>query len=295
MENFSSKPFNEHSIKPLVETEWLEKHLNDPDLRIIDATVQVSLWPFPRIKSGWRGFKRCHIPGAIFIDHRKLADPAKPSYTFTLPPKEHFAKMIGSAGIGNHHRVVIYDSRENMWAARLWWMFRKFGFDQVAVLNGGLKAWLQEKRATSKKVSKYSETTFTPQERRGLIVNKEVVLLALEDNNTCIVSALGRRQHRGEKNEYKRRGHIPGAKNVTAWEILDRETGRYRSREELRVKFEEVLKLPKIITYCGGGIAASSDAFVLNLLGHKNVAVYDGGLIEWGSDPKLPLEIDTAV
>ena len=105
------------------------------------------------------------------------------------------------------------------------------------------------------------------------------------------MSALGRRRHRGERNEYGRRGHIPGAKNVTAWQILDRETKRYRPIEELRELFRPMLEAQRVITYCGGGIAASSDAFILHFLGHRNVAVYDGGLIEWCADRDLPLEL----
>ena len=122
-------------------------------------------------------------------------------------------------------------------------------------------------------------------------MDKQEVLSAIEDPATCIVSALGRRQHRGERNEYGRRGHIPSAKNVTAWEILDRETMRYRPIDELRALFSPILGTERVITYCGGGVAASSDAFVLTLLGHRNVAVYDGGLIEWCADRTLPHEL----
>lgn len=279
------------SFHPLVETEWLEKHLNDPDLRIVDATVQVKLWPFRHIRSGRREFKRSHIPGATFADLLKISDPQRPSYTFTMPTAERFADFIGQIGIGNGNRVVIYDGRENMWAARLWWMLRSFGFDNAAVLNGGWKAWLLEDRPVSSKPCSYPVTTFTPHVRPELIVGKEEVLTAIEDSSTCIVNALGRRQHRGERKEYGGRGHIPGAKNVTAWEILDRKTMRYRPFEELRELFRPMLEAERVITYCGGGIASSSDAFILYLLGHPNVAVYDGGLIEWSSDRNLPLEL----
>lgn len=279
------------TLQPLVEPAWLEEHLDDPDLRVVDATVQVKLWPFPRIRSGRRGFKRSHIPGAAFADLLELSDPNAPPHTFTMPSAERFAAYMGRLGIGDGVRVVVYDGRENMWAARLWWMLRTFGFDDAAILNGGWTAWQLEGRPTSSKPCRYLSTTFTPRPRPELIVSKEEVLTAIEDTATCIVSALGRRQHRGERNEYGRRGHIPGAKNVTAWQILDRETKRYRPAEELRALFRPMLEAPRVITYCGGGVAASSDAFVLHLLGHRNVAVYDGGLIEWCADRDLPLEL----
>lgn len=278
--------------KPLVETKWLEEHLYDDNLRIVDATVHVKLWPFPRVISGKRKFRRRHIPGAIFADLLKISDPKAPVRTFTMPNEEHFANKMGRLGIGDNNFVVIYDERENMWAARLWWMLRTFGFKNAAVLNGGWKAWNIENRPISSKRTSYPPAIFTPKHNPNLIADKMQVLDAINRNDTCIVSALGRKQHRGERNEYGRRGHIPGAKNVTAWEILDRETKRYRPLEELRALFKPILESKRVITYCGGGIAASSDAFILHLLGHQNVAVYDGGLIDWCSDRSLPLEVD---
>lgn len=277
---------------PLVETKWLEEHLYDENLRILDATVQVKIWPFPRVISGKRKFKRRHIPGAVFADLLKISDPKAPARTFTMPNEAHFANAMGRLGIGDHNFVVIYDERENMWAARLWWMLRAFGFKNAAVLNGGWHAWNLENRPISSKCTSYSPALFTPKYNPNLIADKVQVLDAINRKDTCIVSALGRRQHRGERNEYGRRGHIPGAKNVTAWEILDRESKRYRPLEELQALFKPVLDAKRVITYCGGGVAASSDALILHLLGHQNIAVYDGGLIEWCSDRSLPLEID---
>ena len=280
-------------VSPLVETEWLEKHLGDDDLRIVDATVQVKLWPFPRVLSGKRNFRKRHIPGAVFADLLKISDPNSPKRTFTLPTAAHFAECMSKLGIGEGVRIVIYDERENMWAARLWWMLRTFGFDNASILNGGWSAWSLEGRPISKESNNYPRTEFIPHFRPELIVDKNEVLDAVEQNDICIVSALGRRQHRGERNEYGRRGHIPGAMNVTAWEILDRTTKRYRPKEELQKLFEPMLNKKRVITYCGGGIAASSDAFILHMLGHQNVAVYDGGLMEWCKDKSLPLVIDS--
>ena len=279
------------TLKPLIEPEWLEEHLGDPDLRVVDATVQIKLWPFPRIRSGRRGFKRSHIPGAAFADLLELSDPRAPSYTFTMPSARRFAEYMGRLGIGDGTRVVLYDARETMWATRLWWMLRAFGFDDAAVLNGGWTAWRLENRPISSQPCTYASAAFNPRPRPELIVGKEQVLSAIDDTGTCIVSALGRRQHRGERNEYGRRGHIPGAMNVTAWQILDRKTQRYRPIEELRELFRPILDAERVITYCGGGVAASSDAFVLHLLGHRKVTIYDGGLIEWCANSDLPLEL----
>jgi thiosulfate/3-mercaptopyruvate sulfurtransferase len=124
------------------------------------------------------------------------------------------------------------------------------------------------------------------------MVSKQDVLAAMDDGATCIVNALSAAQHRGEVSTYARRGHIPGALNVPAAELVDADTGRYLPLDELRERFADVLRRPRVVTYCGGGIAATSDAFALTLLGHEDVAVYDGSLTEWAADPALPLVTD---
>jgi thiosulfate/3-mercaptopyruvate sulfurtransferase len=279
--------------EPLVEPGWLERHLDDPRLRILDVTVQAKLKPIPRARPGRREWKRAHIPGAAFADLFKLSDPRAPRRTFTLPHADLFAAEMARLGVGEGTRVVLYDSRESMWAARVWWMLRAFGFDDAAVLNGGWRTWTLEGRSTCSKPCAYAPTTpFTPRPRPELFVGKDEVLAAIDDPATCIVCALGRRQFSGERREYgRRRGHIPRAVNVSAWRLLDRDTGRYRRPDELRRLFGPILDAERVITYCGGGVAASSDALALHVLGHPDVAVYDGGLSEWSSDRRLPLEV----
>lgn len=277
---------------PLVQADWLASHLGDPDLRIFDATVHVRTLPLPFIRSGRREWKRSHIPGAAFADLRKLSEPTRPSYTFTLPSAEFFAGEMARLGVGSDSRVVVYDSRQNMWAARLWWMLRYFGFDNAHVLDGGWIAWRNGRHPECSKPCAYPPAEpFSPRPREELTVSKQDILAAIDSSETCIVSALGRRQHRGERNEYRRRGHIPGAKNVTAWEILDRDSQKYRPVPELEERFGPVLDAERIIVYCGSGAAASSDALVLHLLGHPRVAIYEGGLVEWCADRSLPLEL----
>lgn len=194
-------------------------------------------------------------------------------------------------GIGSGRRVVVYDRRENMWAARLWWMLRVFGHDAAAVLDGGWGAWRAAGGPTCRVPCGYEPATFVPRVRPELRVGKSEVLASIGNPRVCLVNALGRRQHRGEVNEYGRRGHIPGSLNVSAWEILDRETGCYRPLPQLRERLGAILDAERVITYCGAGAAAASLAHVLVRLGHPNVAIYSPGLMEWCADRSLPLEV----
>lgn len=278
-------------MEPLVQASWVAEHLDDPDLRVIDPTLQVHRRVvLPTIRTGLREYQRGHIPGSTFLDLFQLHDPRRPRITMTAPDAGHFAAVLGGLGVGPSSRVVLYDRRENMWAARVWWLLRAFGHDRAAILDGGWGAWQEAGLTACSVPCSYPPTMFQPQPRPGLLVDRRAVLAALDDPDVTLLNALGRRQHRGEVNEYGRRGHIPGSTNVTAWEVLDRETGRYRPLPELREKVGDVLLAPKVIVYCGAGAAASSLAHVLVRLGHPDVAVYDGGLVEWCADRELPLE-----
>jgi thiosulfate/3-mercaptopyruvate sulfurtransferase len=154
----------------------------------------------------------------------------------TMPSADWFAARIGALGVSNDNYVVVYDRRENMWAARLWWMLRTFGFDRAAILDGGWTAWRHGDHRICSAPCRYLPASFMPTHRPGMVVGKQDVLAAIGDPKVCLINALGRRQHRGEVNEYGRRGHIPGSRNVTAWEILDRQTQRYRALSELERK-----------------------------------------------------------
>lgn len=274
----------------LVSAQWLAEHLPDPQLRVFDATVQVQM---PTLRTGEPEWRQEHIPGSAFADLFVLSDPEQPKWSMTMPSAERFAAVIGALGVSNDSQVVVYDRRENMWAARLWWMLRTFGFDHAAVLDGGWMAWQHGGYPTCEAPCSYPPGMFTANLRPEMVAGKHDVLAAIGNPDICLINALGRRQHRGEVNEYGRPGHIPGSRNVTAWEILDRETQRYRALPELQRKVGPALEAEQIITYCGAGPAASSLAHVLVRLGHPHVAVYDGGLIEWCADPGLPLELGT--
>jgi thiosulfate/3-mercaptopyruvate sulfurtransferase len=173
-------------------------------------------------------------------------------------------------------------------------MLRAMGFDDAAVLDGGWKKWTAEGRPVSTVAPTYPRATFVARPRPGLIASKDDVLAAVGDGATCIVNALTPGQHSGDGGAtYGRAGHIASSVNVSARDIIDRETGAYLSESVLRERFSAVgaTSAGRVITYCGGGIAATSDALVLTLLGHENVAVYDGSLSEWARDLGLPMEV----
>jgi thiosulfate/3-mercaptopyruvate sulfurtransferase len=277
----------------LVSTSWLADQLGQPDLRVLDCTVLLAPQPGGgfAVESGRAAWEKAHIPGSAFADlPGDLSDPTSP-LRFTLPSAERFGEAMGALGVSDEHRVVLYDSRVNMWAARVWWMLRAFGFDRAAVLDGGWRAWTTDGRPTSTEPAGWAPATFTARARPGLFVGKEMVEEAVERGQTCLVNALDEAQHRGETQHYARPGHIRGSTNVPAMGLVDDDTHRYRPLEELRAMFADVTgRGERVITYCGGGIAASSDAFVLHRLGHDDVAVYDNSLSEWAADPSLPME-----
>jgi thiosulfate/3-mercaptopyruvate sulfurtransferase len=171
-------------------------------------------------------------------------------------------------------------------------MLRAFGFDNAAVLDGGWREWVGAGRpASTEPEPVYRPANFVARLRPGLFVGKDDVLAALGRPEVCVIDALSPEVHRGERPDYARPGHIPGAHNVPFAELVDPQTHRYLPQDHLHALFADVLSTEpeRVITYCGGGIAASSDAFVLNVLGVDDVAIYDGSMTEWAADPALPL------
>jgi thiosulfate/3-mercaptopyruvate sulfurtransferase len=185
--------------------------------------------------------------------------------------------------------VVLYDANNSVWAARVWWMLRWIGFDQAALLDGGLGAWTAEDRPLSTEPSNRPAGTLTVALRPQLIADRDEVLASIEDGSAHLLDSLPAGHYRGEWTMYDRPGHIPGASNVSTTLTVD-DTGRYRSPEELAEVFQGDREV-RTITYCGGGIAASSNAFLMTRLGFTDVAVYTASLQEWTADPGLPLEV----
>jgi thiosulfate/3-mercaptopyruvate sulfurtransferase len=278
---------------PLVSTDWLAAELGAPDLRVFDATVFLNRSEDGTVSvdSGADAWAEAHIPTSGHLDLiGELSDPTS-SLGFTAPPLDALAAAFAARGVGDGTRVVLYDAVLNMWATRVWWLLRSIGFD-AAVLDGGLVAWQHDGHATSTDPEpEHPIATLTVDPHPELFTDSTAVQSVVSSGSACILNALPPDNHNGNDTSYGRPGHIPGANNVSAMGLVDPVTRRYRPLAELRTEFEAAGALSgPTITYCGGGIAATSDAFILHLLGNDDVAVYDGSLRDW-STRGLPLEI----
>ncbi len=280
----------------VVDTTWLEAALGAPNMCIFDATVFLHLNPDGRgyvPESGREKFAAAHIPGAQFIDLlREFSDP-KAKVRFMMPTPARFCELAGKYGVGDDSCVVTYSSGTPMWATRLWWMFRSVGFDNCAVLDGGLDKWQREGRPTTDAPAEMASASLTPRPRPNLWADKDDMLRAMSDSAVCTINALSPAVYSGEKNMYGRPGHIPGSRNVFYDTLLDPAEGTFLPPALLKARFDAVgaFERPRVIVYCGGGISATMDALGLTVAGHPNVAVYDGSMMEWVADPALPLKL----
>jgi thiosulfate/3-mercaptopyruvate sulfurtransferase len=278
---------------PLVSTQWLADYLGSESLVVLDATVL----PFasPTGKSGFlSGHEQYlvngHIPTALFADLIEAFSDTDARLPFTHQSPTAFAEAAGALGIDNDTTVVVYDSSVGQWAARLWWLFRAVGYDRVAVLDGGYTKWLAEGRDTDVGHFEPTPRTFIAQERPELWATKSDIEDVLAGTATAaLVCGLSPKEFSGEEGSRVRRGHIPGSISAPAGQLVDRETNALRPESALRETFGSALDQPRIVAYCAAGIAASADALALTILGHGNVAIYDGSLLEWTADDRLPV------
>ena len=276
----------------LVDTNWLAAHLGDADLRILDCSVGfVPVEGGVRLESGRAAWAAGHIPGSGFADLLGDLSDRETKLPMMMPSAAQFAGAMGSYGVGPVTRVVLYDAGGHTWATRVWWMLRAMGFDAAAVLDGGFAKWKAEGRPVSTQPPQAAPTTFPSQPREGVFVAKHDVKAAL-GSAVRLINALSADEHAGRVSRTPRPGRIPGSGNVPAASLVDPATGAYRSLDELRSRLHAAgaLDAPGVIAYCGGGIAATSVAFTLLRLGAPHVAVYDGSLVDWSSDPAMPME-----
>jgi thiosulfate/3-mercaptopyruvate sulfurtransferase len=278
---------------PLVSTQWLADHLGAAGLVVLDASVVHYTQPNGRAGylSGHEQYLlEGHLPGAVFADVIEELSDRDGRYPFTRPSASAFAAAAGALGISNDSTVVVYDSAVGQWAARVWWLFRAFGYDTVAVVDGGLTQWRGEGRVLELGHVEPVPAEFAADERPELWVDKTFVEGVLRgEHEAALVCATPPQEFTGEVVTRSRAGHIPGSSSAPAARLVDRDRRTYLELDKLRGILEPALGAPRIVTYCGGGIAAASAALALTLLGERSVAVYDGSLNEWAADPEAAL------
>jgi thiosulfate/3-mercaptopyruvate sulfurtransferase len=286
--------------RALIDTATLAATLADPTLRVFDCTTYLQPTPAgspePYIAvAGAKTFEAGHVPGADFLDLQGEFSDTATHLHFMMPPVARLEAAFGRHGVGPGTRVVLYSIGTMMWATRFWWMLRALGFE-AAVLDGGLDKWKAEGRPLETGAPRgYPPATFTAKPRAGMFVDAAAVKAAIGQHHTVTVNALGPQFHRGlEPSRYGRPGRVPGSVNVSAATLIDPATKGFTSLADAAQKFaaQGVTKDKRTICYCGGGISATIDLFLLHQLGHDDIALYDGSMGEWAKTPSLPIETD---
>src|SRR5262245_26037117 len=277
---------------PLVSTSWLAERLDAPDIRIVDGT-----WFLPGDHRSARALhEEKRIPGAIYFNIDEIAD-SDTTLPHMLPPPEKFSSQVRKLGIGDGVRVVAYDAEGIRSSARVWWMFRAMGHEDVVVLDGGLPAWEAEGRPTEAgPPARRSERHFTARYRADLVRDIEEVRWAVETGGALILDARPPGRFAGRDPEPRpglRPGHMPGARNVPVPSLVGPD-GRMHSHAGLERVFSEsgVAGKGPIICTCGSGVAAAIVALALARIGRWDAAVYDGSWTEWGALPSTPVAVE---
>jgi thiosulfate/3-mercaptopyruvate sulfurtransferase len=276
---------SEYAKDVLVDTQWVENHLSDESIRVVEVDENPSL------------YAEAHIPGAIGFDWKKdLQDQVKRDF---LGPAE-FGELFGSRGISNDHTIVLYGDRNNWFAAYTYWYLKYYGHDNVRLMNGPREKWISEGRPTTTDIPAYDSQTFSAREGdESIRAYRDEVLSAL-DSNTSLVDVRSPQEYSGEliamagyeQEGAQRGGHIPGAANIP-WAQAVNEDGTFKSAEELRELYQGkgVLNGNDIVAYCRIGERSAHTWFVLHeLLGNDNVKNYDGSWTEWGNMVDVPVE-----
>jgi len=285
----------------LMSTGELSTLLGQPSLRVYDCTTYLETPPpgsdDPYVAvPGRRTFEESHIPGADFLDLQGEFSDATTRLRFMMPATAQLEAAFGRHGLAADSRVVLYSIGTMMWATRFWWMLRSLGFDRAAVLDAGLDKWKAEGRPTESGPARgYPPAIFKASPRPGFFVDKRAVLSATNERGTVIVNALGPQFHKGlEPSRYGRPGRVPGSVNVPAATLVSAAAKDFTTLADAEAKFaaQGVTRDKRVICYCGGGISATIDLFLLHQLGHDALTLYDGSMGEWAKDPALPIETD---
>jgi thiosulfate/3-mercaptopyruvate sulfurtransferase len=289
----------EHSLTlpgDLVSTDWLAANLDHPDLRLFDATYFLAHLK----RDAEQEFLTRHIPGAQRFDIEAISDHDDP-LPHMIPTSGAFAQAVTALGVSNTSRVVAYDALGVMSAARVWWMFRLFGHDQVAVLDGGLPKWLREGRATASgaATARPGVPAFVPDFRQTMVRKVSAIQANLTTPTEQVIDARSAGRFEGRDPEVRpglRSGHIPGSINLPYTDLQTAE-GVMLPPSEIAARFKAAGLKPgaPVVTSCGSGVTACVLALGLKQIGHEPVAVYDGSWTEWGGRADVPVATGPAV
>lgn len=270
----------------LASPDWLAENVGRPEVRVLDVRWRPD-------GSANLVFAEGHVPGATHLDWRAaLTDRAGPEGAMVLAPPDVVSAAMAAAGIGNGTTVVVYDDTQSFYAARTWWSLRAYGLDSVRILDGGYGAWTASGRPSSRAVPEVARAEFTPRAQlRSRLTASDVRTLA-GSPGALLLDARTASEYRGFGGAGRRLGHIPGAVNLPAAATSEPGTGRFLDGAELRslLAAAGVSRDRRIVCYDESGVAAAKLAFALALMGHDDVALYDGGWVEWGGRLDLPIE-----
>ena len=274
--------------KTLVSTDWLAAHMKDPDLRILDASTYL-----PGVdRDGRTEYDAVHIPGARFFDIDDVSD-GRSDLPHMVPPIEKFMSRVRAMGVGDGHQIVVYDGSGLFSAARVWWLFRLIGQNNIAVLDGGLPKWIAEGREVEDLAPVIRDRHMTVRFQNQMVRDVTQVSSASKLGTSQIVDARAAARFRGEAPEPReglRSGHIPNSRNVPFTDLLN-DDKTMKTPDQTRAIFESAgvdLKKP-IITTCGSGVTAAVLGLALERMGHDMWSLYDGSWTEWGMFPTVPV------
>jgi thiosulfate/3-mercaptopyruvate sulfurtransferase len=267
---------------PLVNTDWLAAHLDDPKVKVVDATFKLpGVLPLPK-----DDYLAAHIPGAVFFDVDAVSDHSSP-LPHMFPTAEQFGRDVGALGIGNGDTVVLYDSGGWVAAPRAWWMFLSYGHRDVRIVDGGLKKWRAEGRPVESGEVKAKPATFKASYDAGRVRSIQQMVANVESRAEQVIDARAGERFEGRVVEPRpglRSGHIPGARSLPYNNLFDAATGAMKPLDELRKAFAGagVDMARPIVTSCGSGVSAAVLTLALYRLGVEDSALYDGSWAEWG-------------
>ncbi len=278
----------------LVSTDWLAANLGDKNLRVVDASFTL-----PGVTpTGHELYQRRHIPGAVFYDIDAVADARNP-LPHMLPDEKTFGQMMGRLGLGDRHKIVVYDSMGLATSPRAWWSLRAYGHKDVAVLNGGMPKWLAESRPVTSEIPRYPAAAFTARLFKPGLRDKSQLLANLKTGREQVIDARSAARFAGTAPEPRsglRGGHVPGSLSLPSDQLSDPKTKEVLPADDLAARFRAAGLDPQkpVIASCGSGVTACALAFGLYLLGWSEAAIYDGSWSEWGLPGSTPVETGAA-